>query len=216
MANENNETITYVQPLNERLRFFLRLAFLFKQVKHAMVEDSVHDSHTAITTLLDMITVVNQQDIKKEAMKELERINQTLLPLQNTPDIQHGTLNQILESLSTYRSQFHAMKGPIAHELKDDEFLKTLQQKKNLPGGLTECEPPVYNHWLHQNLERRNADLQNWLNTFEPLPSAIDLVLDLIRGSTTAVQKTAENGLYQQTLDSTTPFQMIMVILGCH
>jgi cell division protein ZapD len=209
----DNQYNTFVQPLNERLRFFMRLAFLFRQIQHAMRGDTVHDGHTAFTTLLDVVNLVNQQDLKKEVMKELERINQNLLPLQNSPDIQRNTLSEILESLQKYRSELHAITGPIAQELRDNEFLKSLQQKNNIPGGLTECDPPVYNYWLHQDPEIRLSDLRTWLNAFEPLPSSIELILDLIRGSTGGVQKTAENGLYQQTLDTHAPYQMVMVKL---
>jgi len=208
-----NNTITYVQPLNERLRFFMRLAFLFNQLKYRVAGETVFDSHTAMTTLLDILNVIQQQDLKKEVLKELERINQTLLPLQSNTEIEHHTLEQILSSLSTYRGELHSASGPIAHELRDDEFLKTLLQRYNVPAGLSECDPPVYNHWLHKPLEQRQADLAKWLRVFEPLHNAIDLILRLIKQSANPVKKTAENGIYQQSLDATAPFQMVMVTL---
>ncbi len=209
----NDNIITYVQPLNERLRFFMRLSFLFSQLKHGASGETIHDSHTAITTLLDILNITQQQDLKKEVLKELERINQTLTPLQSNTEIEHQTLDQILSALSTYRSELHATSGPIAHELRDHEFLKTLQQRYNVPAGLSECDPPVYNHWLHKPIEQRKSDLSQWLQVFETLHNAIDLILQLIRQSANSVRKTAENGIYQQTLDSSAPFQMVMVTL---
>ena len=107
----------------------------------------------------------------------------------------------------------HATSGPIANELRDDEFLKTLQQRYNVPAGLSECDPPVYNHWLHKPIEQRHADLAKWLQVFETLHKAIDLILQLIKQSANPVKKTAENGIYQQTLDATAPFQLVMVTL---
>jgi cell division protein ZapD len=208
-----NNTITYVQPLNERLRFFMRLAFLFSQLKHRAGGDTIFDSHTAMTTLLDILNIIQQQDLKKEVLKELERINQTLLPLQNNTEIEQGTLDQILASLSTYRSELHATSGPLASELRDHEFLKTLQQRYNVPAGLSECDPPVYNHWLHKPIAQRQTDMAKWLEVFEPLHNAIELILHLIKQSANPMKKTAENGIYQQTLDSTAPFQMVMVTL---
>ena len=208
-----NKTITYVQPLNERLRFFMRLSFLFNQLKYRASGETIYDSHTAMTTLLDILNIIQQQDLKKEVLKELERINQTLLPLQNNTEIQHNTLAQILSSLTAYRSELHATSGPIANELRDDEFLKTLQQRYNVPAGLSECDPPVYNHWLHKPIEQRHADLTKWLQVFETLHNAIDLVLQLIKQSANSVKKTAENGIYQQTLDASAPFQLVMVTL---
>ena len=208
-----DETITYVQPLNERLRFFMRLSFLFSHLKHGAAGDTVHDSHTAITTLLDILNLIQQQDLKKEVLKELERINQTLTPLQHNTEIEHSTLDKILSSLSVYRSNLHATSGPIASELRDDEFLKTMQQRYNVPAGLSECDPPVYNHWLHKPIAQRKVDLSQWLQVFETFHSAIDLILQLTKQSANPVRKTAENGIYQQTLDSSAPFQMVMVTL---
>lgn len=202
-----------MQPLNERLRFFTRLAFLFKQLKHGAEGETIYDSHAAITSLLDILNVIQQKDLKKEVLKELERLNQTLTPLQNTPDIQHQTLDKILSSLSVYRSELLAISGPIASELRDDEFIKTLQQRYSVPAGLSECDPPVYNHWLHKPIEQRHADLSKWLAVFETLHKAMDLILQLIKESATASHKTAENGIYQQTLDSSAPFQLVMVTL---
>lgn len=206
-------TITYVQPLNERLRFFMRLGYLFKQADYSAQGDSIHDTHIGVNTLLDIMGMINQQDLKKEVIKELERINQTLTPLQSTPDIQHGRLQDILSSLERYKSELKGINGPIAQKLRDDEFLKNLNQRKNIPGGLTECDPPIYNHWLHQNPETRKTDLQNWLNCYGPLYKSIELIVDLIKQSTNGIQKTAENGVYQQTLDSNTPYKMVMVAL---
>ncbi len=211
MTDDN--TITYVQPLNERLRFFMRLSFFFSRLKHGAQGGTVHDSHTAITTLLDILNIIQQQDLKKEVLKELERINQTLIPLKHNTEIEHGRLEQILAALTTYRGELHAASGPLANELRDHEFLKTLQQRYNVPAGLSECDPPLYNHWLHKPIEQRKSDLSQWLRVFEPLHNAIDLILQLIKQSANPVRKTAENGIYQQTLDTGLPFQMILVTL---
>jgi cell division protein ZapD len=206
-------TITYVQPLNERLRFFMRLSFLFSRLKHGASGETTHDSHTAITTLLDILNIIQQQDLKKEVLKEIERINQTLTPLQHNTEIEHSTLDQILSTLSTYRSELHAASGPMASELRHHEFLKTLQQRYNVPAGLSECDPPVYNHWLHKPIEQRKSDLSQWLETFETLHNAIDLILQLIKQSANPSRKIADNGIYQQTLDASAPFQLVMVTL---
>jgi cell division protein ZapD len=208
-----DQTITYVQPLNERLRFFMRLSFLFSRLKHGASGDTIHDSHTAITTLLDILNLTQQQDLKKEVLKELERINQTLTPLQHNTEIEHSRLDEILSTLSTYRSGLHATSGPIANELRDQEFLKTLQQRYNVPAGLSENDPPVYNHWLHKPIELRKSDLSQWLLVFETLHNAIDLILQLIKQSANPARKTAVNGIYQQTLDASAPFQVVMVTL---
>ncbi len=191
----------------------MRLEFLFKLAKSTLHGESAEDSHNTLCTLLDIIGFVKQQDLKREVLNELDRVITSLAPLQESPNIEHFTLRQILAELDNYRVQLLAINGPIAQNLRDDEFLKTAQQRKNIPGGLTESDPPVYYHWLMQPANKRTADLSGWLSEFELLQSSITLILKLVRDSATAVVRVAEAGTYQQNLDASTPYQMIIVAL---
>jgi len=209
----HNDKISYFQPLNERLRAFLRLNFLFRQAKHCMQGDSLHDSHDTLITLMEIISCVKQQDLKKEVLKELERVNLSLTPLLEAPNIEHGTLDDILSSIKTFRRELLGISGPIANELKDDEFLKTIQQRNNLPGGLSEYEPPVYRFWLEQNRENRERDYARWFSVFDSLNGSIDLVINMIMRSATPKNEIAHAGSFQQSLDTKVPYQMIVVSL---
>lgn len=207
------EKIFFCQPLNERLRFFTRLDFLFKVAENTLHSTTTHDSHSTLATLLEIINFVKQQDSKREVVSELERVLKILNPLQNSPDIEHGTLHQILESINEYRSVLHSIQGPIGNELRNNEFLKTTLQRKNVPGGLSDYDPPIYQHWLMQPAEKRIGDLTQWLSVFGILRDAIQLILKLVRESASPVYKTAESGLYQQNLDTSISYQMIYVAL---
>jgi len=205
--------IEYEHPLNERLRFFIRLEFMFRQLKRHLNGDSLYDSHVAVSYLLDILNYLNQQDIKKEALKELERINMALTPLLKSPKIEKDTLTVILSEINSYRSIFREIAGPIGKSLRDSEFIKVLLQRFAAPGGLTLFDPPVYSYWLRQPSEVRFRDLQEWYGIFENLNNAVSLILRLIRESATPRTHIAKNGLFQQTLDLKTPYQMIIVSL---
>jgi cell division protein ZapD len=209
----DSEKIIFCQPLNERLRFFTRLDFLFKVAQNSLHSTTSHDSHITLSTLLEIINFVKQQDSKREVVSELERILKILNPLQNSPDIEHGTLHQILESLNEYRGILHGIQGPIGNELRENEFLKTTLQRKNVPGGLSDYDPPIYKHWLMQPAEKRIGDLTQWLSVFGILRDAIQLILQMVRESASPVCKTAESGLYQQNLDTSVSYQMVYVAL---
>jgi len=205
--------IEYEHPLNERLRFFLRLEFMFRQLKRHLNGDSLYDSHVAISYLLDILNFINQQDIKKEALKELERISTALTPLLKSPKIEKDTLTVILAELNTFRSIFRESAGPIGKSLRDSEFIKVLSQRYSAPGGLTLFDPPVYSYWLRQPGEVRFRDLQEWYGIFENLSNALSLMLKLVRESATPRTQIAKNGTFQQNLDTKTPYQMIIVSL---
>lgn len=205
--------LTFLHPLNERMRFFLRLSFLFQQAKHSINGESIFDSHNTLRCILDIMTFVNQQDLKKEVLKELERINQKLSPLQDAPQIKHGTLANILTNLNQLQTELLTISGPIAQELRENEFLKIVQQRSHIAAGFSEFDPPVYCHWLMQPAELRIADLTAWLSCFESLYAAIALILNMIKESATPKTLIAENGNYQQSLDTKLPHQLLIINL---
>ena len=49
--------ITYEQPLNERIRTFLRLEFLFQQANHGLQHRSPWDTRASLTNLIEILNV---------------------------------------------------------------------------------------------------------------------------------------------------------------
>ena len=186
---------------------------MFRQVKRHLNGDSLYDSHVAISYLLDILNYINQQDIKKEALKELERINTALTPLLKSPKIEQDTLNVILSEIQNYRTAFREAAGPIGKDLRESEFIKVLLQRSAAPGGLSLFDPPVYSYWLRQSSAHRYGDLQEWFSVFDTLDSAVSLILRLIRESAVPQTQIASSGTFQQNLDIKTPYQMIIVSL---
>lgn len=203
----------YEQPLSERLRFFLRLECLFSQTRHCLRSESGQDSHTCLGNLLEILHIIGRVDIKTEVVKELERIIATLEPLAQTPGVNHDTLDSLLVTLGGLKSHLRNMDTPIAQELRDNEFFKLLLQRSGIPGGLCDFDLPPYRHWLQRHAETRIADLRHWYGCLDTLRLSVDLILKLIRESAIAENCIAEGGIYQQSLDSASPFQLIRVTL---
>lgn len=207
-----SETI-YEHPLNERLRFFLRLEFLFKQAKSSQYGQSVWDSHNSLTTLLEILAIVSRIDMKTEAIKELDRMIATLSALMQSPGVNYGTLEQLLTTLGGFKTQLYSHEGPLAQQLRENELLKLLIQRGGVPGGLCDFELPAYRHWLNQSPEERVNDLKHWLGSLDGLRLSIELMLKLVRESAEPTPQTTENGNYQHALQADTPYQMIRIIL---
>jgi len=64
--------ITYEQPLNERVRTFLRMEHLFKLVDHHIKGASEWDSRGTLSIILDIMDLLSRSDIKTELIKELD------------------------------------------------------------------------------------------------------------------------------------------------
>ncbi len=207
------ENITYEQPLNERVRTFLRLEFLFQQTDHALKGTSQWDSRAALASLLDIHNIFVRSDIKTEVIKELERETANLAPLEQVPGIDKQRLNKTLDDMDLLNDKLHLKQGQIGQSLRDNEFISNVKQRSSIPGGTCDFDLPAYHYWLHQDAGRRMADMKQWLSEFDTIRSAIELILRQIRESAITDNQIAENGFYQQNLDASTPFQLIRVTL---
>ncbi len=206
--------IIYEQPLNERIRTFLRLDFLFNQA-HAHIESgSLWDCRAAIIGLLDVVAILGRSDLKKELIKELEREASVLEALEKNPSVDHSKLNVILDEMYSLLDRLHAMEGQIGQHLRKNEFLTSIAQRNSIPGGSCDFDLPQYHFWLQQPLERRMTDLKEWFDTFDAVNRSVRLLLKLIRSSSPSKRELAQGGFYQQSLDPTTPCQLIRVVIA--
>lgn len=206
-----NQTIIYEQPLNERIRAFLRLEFLFAQAAHHLQQPSPWDSRGTMTSTLDILSIFGRTDLKTEVLKELERHAGILSRLQPNPDIDQDRLKRILTDLDKFAANLHKCGGPLGADLKKHEFLTSIQQRAAIPGGTCDFDLPAYHFWLEQPPQERTRDLAAWLGRFEAIAQAIQLILKLVRESAALKPVTASNGFFQKTLDPNHPCQLVRV-----
>jgi cell division protein ZapD len=207
------DAIIYEQPLNERIRSFLRLEFLFSQAAQHLHDESQWGSRNTLTSLLDMLSIFGRTDLKTEVLKELERHATTLGRLASNPDVDRSRLQKTLDELDAVGKKLHASSGPIAADLKTNEFLGSIQQRLAIPGGTCDFDLPGFHFWLQQPAQQRTRDLAGWLNRFEAIASGIQIILRLVRESTVLKPVVAEGGFFQKTLDSSHPCQLVRVVV---
>lgn len=209
--------LIYEQPLNERIRAFLRLEFLFRQVRHHLTGSTEWDSRSTLSSLLEIMTIFGRSDLKSEVMKELERHTANLARLEQNPDVDTSQLSDLLGELDILNDQLHAISGPIGTELKGHEFLGMVHQRSAIPGGTCDFDVPEFHFWLQCPPEQRLQDLAAWLETYDVIGRAIQLILKLTRGSNLFRDQVAGEGFYQKTLDPNVPCQLVRVALpaGC-
>ncbi len=207
------ERIHYEQPLNERMRTFLRLEGLFSQARHTLWGHSPWDSRATLGSILDLHGLTGRADIKNDVIKELERHISNLARLSQSPGVDRRRLEEILEEMEQLTDQLGSAAGKVGQSLHHDELLNSIRQRSSLPGGAFDFDLPAYQYWLERPAERRTRDLNRWLAEFEAIRLAVELILRLIRRSTTPTQELAPSGFYQQSLDQGMPFQLVRIAL---
>jgi cell division protein ZapD len=203
--------LIFEHPLNERIRTFLRLEHLFERAEHFLPVATPWETRAAVEALLDVIAITARADIKTELLKEIDRNLSTLARIRNQPGVDPGALNQVIDDLEQAAGGIHALPGQIGAEAREDEFLKAIAQRNSIPGGACSFDLPFYHHFLTQPQETRRARLDDWMSGLTAVSQAVRLVLSLARTSATPRQRTAEDGFYQESLDSQAPAQLVRV-----
>lgn len=205
--------ILYEHPLNERVRTFLRLEYLFKQAAHHLNCDTEWDSRATLSCILDILAILGSANLKSEVLKELERHALNLKRHEQNPNIDHTHLHSLLEKITARMESMHQINGQIASELKNSEFLLSIHQRSAIPGGTCDFDLPAFHYWLKQPAGTRKRDLAHWLGNFDEIGQAIQMILALMRDSTPMKPTLAQGGLYQRSLDPNRPFQLVRIAL---
>lgn len=206
------EKLVFEQPLNERIRTFLRMEYLFEQFEQHMQHSSPWDTHSAVKAVIDILGMVSRSDIKRETIKELERQNTHLRAFIEIPNINHGRLSLLIDQQSKCIDELHSISN-MGQTLQQNELLNAIRQRRSVPGGLCDFDLPVYSYWLNQPFEHRQQIIQEWFAPFAVLNTSIRLVLQVIRDSTEASDQLAEGGFFQRNMETNQACLLIRVML---
>lgn len=201
----------YEQPLNERMRTFLRLEFLYQQLLYNSEFESDWATRATIASLLEIMAILTRGDVRSEICKELDRQIDGLQRFQSQPEIDTRRLDTLIRNLVITRDDLISVGNNFMQPLKDSEFLNAIKHRSAIPGGTCEFDLPEYNHWLRQSFSRRQQDIQGWIQTIRPLCDAVLEMLWLIRESATPVERVATGGMYQHSVQKDVQCRLLRV-----
>lgn len=203
----------FEQPLNERMRGFLRLEHLFQGVAACMARDTPLDSRQAVAGLIEIADQLGRADLKGELVKETERQITAISGLRDSPEVNRRTLDQILMRLEPLNALLRAGAALPGARMRQCELVTQIRQRLAIPGGLCSFDLPAFHHWLHRGYRQRLAQLNDWMEDLRLIEDAVNTTLRLIRESTSPEAVTAISGFHQQSLDPTSGCQLVRVIL---
>lgn len=214
-----NEVQIYEQPLNERMRAFLRLEHLFERIRFQIEAADTWASRGALEGVIELTALLMRAEIKGELIKELERQANTLDALAQDPRVDGAMLTDTLDGIRVILTALRSQDVPFGYEMKHNELVNAVRQRSSIPAGTCDFDLPVLHYWLAQDEAQRTSDLRRWFAGFDLVREAVSLCLSLVRRSATASGEVAEKGFFQKTLDASTPCQLVRVALpgdaGC-
>ena len=201
----------YEQPLNEKIRAFLRLEKLFHEYAFHLKHGSEWNNRIAIDTILEILAYTTRSDIKLEVLKELERQHTRLERLSKRPQIDQSQLSSVLKNIQQRMGELQSISGQIGQSTKNIELLSAVAQKSSVPGSICDFDLPALRHWLTLSKDKRQKNLEKWFQPFGHLDRSVQLILDILRHSAESTDEIAANGFFQKSLDTNQAIQLLHI-----
>lgn len=202
---------SYEFPFNERIRTLLRLEDLFSKVLLNVDAGHQHNHHSALISLLQMLDIIDRADLKMDLVQELDRQRLAMQNLRGNPVIAEAVLDKILKQIGACSTTLRSDSLKLGQHLRENEWLMSIKQRVNIPGGVCQFDLPSYHHWLNLDNARRKQDFDGWLSKLMPMYDAIKTILHILRGSGAASNHHAVHGFFQQMLGGAKPAQMLII-----
>ena len=205
--------LVFEQPLNERMRTFLRLDFLYTHALHYNETGSSWGSRAAMSSLIDILSIATRGDVRSDVLKELEGQLSSLGEFQSRPGVDSQRLKTVVANLQRLRSDLMSAGSAFLQPLRDSEFVTAIKHRSGVPGGTCEFDLPEYYFWLSQPDELRTRSFNQWLGLLRPLCDAIAELLWLTRQNSRSRKEIAKGGSYSIAFDRENPLQLLRLSL---
>ena len=205
------EYYVYEQPLNEKVRSFLRLEKLFQEYSFHLKHGSDWNNRVAIDSILQILAYTTRSDVKLEVLKELERQHSRLERLARRPQIDQSQLTSVLKNIQMRIGELQAISGQIGQETKNVELLSAIAQKSSVPGSICDFDLPTLKYWLTLPKEKRQQDIEKWFQPFAHLDRSVQQILDVLRHSTEDTSEIAQHGFFQKSIDTNLAIKLLRI-----
>ena len=203
----------YELPLNERLRTFMRIEFLFSRLKNFSGSKDHWQIRTTIHTLLEIYTILARTDVRREVLADLDRYIIQMQRFQSIPDADNEMATNLLEALNVIKEKMIQLGTGYLHPLRDDDYISALLHRHTLPGGKAEFDMPRYKFWLEGDTKVVKEDLNKWINVIKPICGGIEKLMWIIRESSDPIGTVATSGQYNHQIGKTAQISLIRVFL---
>ncbi|KPU82051.1 hypothetical protein JI57_04940 [Psychromonas sp. PRT-SC03] len=189
--------ITFEYPLNEKYRSYLRFEFLFLQIKESLKVENKNDLIAFFKGFFDLLDLTERCDIRHDLVKDLRLLTEEMQNWLKVDNVDVDAVNDLLTEID------ELMKGVILMPkqfrfVKTNRFLTSLKQRFAIPAGMCDFDLPQYHFWLNSALDKRQKDVQYWMEHFTFLDKALTLFLKIKRSQGQTTDQTATNGFFQQ------------------
>jgi cell division protein ZapD len=203
--------ILYEHPFNERIRTYLRLEHLYARMHELAARESVFDHHYALHTIFEIMDVAGRAELKTDVLKDLDKQKNSLIAYRGNPAIDEAALNEVIADLDKSFIDLSQTPGRVGSSLGENDWLMAVRSRASIPGGTCSFDLPAYYSWQHAPVATRQKDIQPWMDALQPMYTAVQLLMRLVRDSGAAQKMIASSGQFQQYVPQGKPYQLVRI-----
>lgn len=203
----------FEHPLNERIRLFLRLEWLFILGQEESGTPGVAMDHARLDNLLQIENLLLRGDVRKEILREFERVQQAWNPLRTRPLVDAARLERLLGEFSQKSRRLLENETRMGESLRRCELLNLVKSRSAVPGGAAPFEVPAYAHWLQTEASRRQNRMAGWYAELDPIEDAVRFYLQLLRESAPFTPQESPEGTFEEDLGLLNAVSLIRIRL---
>ena len=204
----------YELPLNERLRTFMRIEFLYSRLKYFNSSlDDTWQTRTVIHTVLEIYSILSRTDVRREVLADLDRYIVQMQRFQSVPEADNEMVNNVLEDLESIKNKVMNIGIEYRAELRNDDVIASLLHRHTLPGGKAEFDMPKYKFFLESDAISVSSAINRWIDEFRPICDGIDKLMWIIRDSNEPIATVAVEGQYNHQIEKRTQISLVRILI---
>ncbi len=202
----DNHAAIYEEPVDERIRKFLKLENYFLKINKHKEIDTIFDSYAAMFNLVCIYQNLSRGEIKRELIREIDFHKSRYLEYIKIPDSDKTKLNSIMEKQDVILNTLHNLKANYLSDLHTDELFQFCT--KHCDTLSSELD-----YWLTRDHNFRLDQLNLWLELLKPIENSVNFCLDILRKSSETREECANNGMYVFKLESDKKVRLLRITM---
>lgn len=170
---DNKQTVIFEHPLHEKMRTWLRIEFLFRQLDERNALLFFH-------SLAELLEIIERNDIRNDLVKDIEEQKQKLIAWRQAPGIDILRLDPLIAQINVTIQQF-TKSAKTELSLKDQRLISLVRKRLSIPGGCCSFDLPCFHLWLQLPQPQRDKQVAEWLTCVATLKKTLFFYLQLIR-----------------------------------
>ena len=204
----DNQVSIYEEPVQEKIRKFIKLEFLFNKLFYFKHKENKHDNYIALLALCELYEILSRSDIKSELIREIENQNHYFKKIKEIPEANSEKLSSVLEKQKVLLQLIHGIESNYLEYLENDILFKTIAKNSINP-----LQPTSVEFWLSRDIVLRENQINLWTEPLLFIKKSVDFILEVIRKSGRFEDKLAEKGFFIEKLDPKKNILLIRITL---